>query len=169
MPCGLRNQYRWPSTRRYFSTGTPLPESRLICFDSLFWIEVRGGRLGLHNGSSSSNAYAVLNAIQFACDELELGVRIGDATVVYERDPAVEIASFLVSAEGENVIGAPVHIAREIRGLDALRFGAAIFEHPDERWAAVEIFRQVGKAVGIDGHAGDDFVADLPHGTAIIG
>ena len=104
-----------------------------------------------------------------AGDELELGVGVSDAAIVDERDPAIEVGAFFVAPDSENVIGVPIHVAREVGSFDALGFDAAIFEHPDERGAAVEIFGEIGKAIGVDRHAGDDFVADFPDWAVVIG
>ena len=103
-----------------------------------------------------------------AGDELELGVGVGDAAVVDERDPAVEVGGLFVAPDGQHVVGAPIHVAREVGGFDALRVGAAIFERPDERGPAVEIFGEIGEAIGVGRHAGDDFVADFPDWAVVV-
>ena len=115
------------------------------------------------------SVYRWLDAVQLAGDELELGVGVSDAAVVNERDPAIEVGGFFVASDGENVVGVPIHVAREVGSFDALGFCAAIFEHPDERGAAVEIFGEIREAIGIDRHAGDDFVADFPDWAVVIG
>ena len=107
--------------------------------------------------------------MDFAGDELQLRIRVRGAAVVHQRHPAVEVRAFLVAADGEDVVRAPVHVAGQIGSLDALRVRAAIFERPDQRGPAIEIAGQIGEAIGIGAHARDDFVADLPHRSVVVG
>ena len=106
--------------------------------------------------------------MQLASDELQLRVVISSAAVVGESDPAVKVRGFLVAAYVEDVVRGPTDVGGEIGSLDALRFGSAIFERPDQGGPAVEIVRQVGKAIGIGRHAGDNFVANFSDGPVVV-
>ena len=107
-------------------------------------------------------------AMNVAGDELKLRVLECRAAVVDERHPAIQIGRILVVSNRQNIIGAPGNIRRQVRGFNGLAWRAAIIEQPKKRGPVVKISGEIGEAITVGGHAGDDFVSDLPDGAAGI-
>ena len=86
------------------------------------------------------------HAVQLTRDQLQLCVAKRRAAAVGQRDPAVDVARLVVARDGENVVGVPRQLARQICRFDAMPRGAAVVERPDERRAREERVGQLGKS-----------------------
>ena len=119
----------------------------------------RRGALG-HHLVGQHPVEVLAHAIQLAGDELQLRVAKRRAAAVGQRHPAVDVAGLVVARDGENVVGVPRQLARQIRRFDAMPRGAAVVERPDERRAREERVGQLGKSDVIGVQAGDDLAVD---------
>ena len=108
------------------------------------------------------------DAVEIAGHELHRRVPEGRPASVGERHPSVDVGRLVVARHGQDVIGAPRELPRQIRGLDAVVRRAAVVDRPDERRPGIETLGQLGKADVVGMHPRDDLVADLPHRRAVI-
>ena len=108
------------------------------------------------------------HAVQLASDELQLRVAKRGAAAVGQGDPAVDVARLVVARDGENVVGVPRQLARQIRRFDTMPRGAAVVERPDERRAREEGVGQLGKSNVIGVKARDDLAVDSPDRLVVV-
>ncbi|PYV22216.1 MAG: hypothetical protein DMG24_17320, partial [Acidobacteria bacterium] len=99
---------------------------------------------------------------------MKLSVLEGRPAVVDQGNPAVQVTDLLVGGHGEHIIGVPVHVARQVGGLDRLLARVFVIQQPDQRGLAVKVLRQVGENQAVRAHAGDDLVRHLPHRTFVV-
>ena len=101
--------------------------------------------------------------MEIAGHQFQRGLLEARAAAVGHGDPAVEIGGAIVAADGEHVVGDPVHRVGQVRRLDLLLLRPVVVERHDERRPAVKVLWNLRKAVLVRLQAGDDFVPDLPH------
>src|SRR5467141_4988916 len=63
---------------------------------------------------------ALRKTVQISGHELQSGIVEGSAAVVDDSDPAIEVGGFVVATDGEDVVGVPGKVSREIRRFDFL-------------------------------------------------
>src|SRR5258708_5751759 len=85
----------------------------------------------------------------------------GSAAVVDYGNPAIQVGVLVIARDGENVIGIPGQIAREVGSFDLLLFRAGVFEGHQQRGALVEIRRHFGKAIALGKHSSNDIVTGM--------
>ena len=107
--------------------------------------------------------------MQVAGDQLQLRVVVGRPARVGHRHPPVEVGLGIVSRDGQHVVGHPRHVRRQVRRLDPMLALAAVVDLPHQRRPAVQVLGDLGEAVLVGVHAGDDLVADLPHRRVVEG
>ena len=109
-----------------------------------------------------------LHAIQIAGDELQLGILERGAAAVGQRDPAIEIAGFVVARDGEHVVGVPGKLRRQIRRFNSLLCAAGVLQRPDQGRTAEQVSRQLGESNVVGMEPGDDLVSNLPDRPVVV-
>ena len=145
--------------------GRPVQRIQVILEEGLFReVLPRGSRLHRH-GRLHPDARLGRDSLDISGHQFEPGVPIGGAALVGQRDPAGHPRLFVLLIEHHDVVGLPVHAARQVTGLDRLPFGAAL-QLPHQRRLRDQVLGHLGKGDPA-GIVEGDFVPDPQHRAVV--
>src|SRR5579859_40093 len=124
----------------------------------------RAGHIGPHGHGSGRR-----NTIQVAGDELQSRIVKSSAAVISESDPAVEVGGFVVTGNGQDVVGVPGQIGGQIGSFDLVLARAGIVQRHEQGGTVEQIGGNFRESIALGVDAGDNIVANFPDRAVIVG
>jgi len=125
--------------------GAPPLEIIGMVFENRALLELRNrcsGDLHLHGRGGGEPVPCRHRSMHVSCNQLQLSILVGGTAPVFDSCPTAEVRGTLVRMDQQNVIGRPVHAARQIRDLQLLRLLHAVGIAPCQRGLCHKVVRQ---------------------------